>query len=135
MSSNVSESSVNCAAAMSSLSCGIEVAPMIDAPRNQRLATYPSASCTSVRPRHLASLDEGGHAQHLFCNGRAGFFLRWIEFGAAEHRHVALRPVNLVEVNVVGLQAFEAGIHCFRDHVLREVGATGTNPVAPARTG
>lgn len=39
ISCSVSWSRPNCAAAMSSFSCAMDVAPMIEAPRNQRLAT------------------------------------------------------------------------------------------------
>ena len=40
----------------------------------------------------------------LFANGRAGPILVRFELPLSEHRLVALRPVQLVEIDMVGLQ-------------------------------
>ena len=84
---------------------------------------------------NLAGLEHRGHALDLFMNRGARFFFRRIELGGAEIGHVALRPVNLVKVDVIGAQPREAGIHRLRNHTLGEIGAAVAYPVAPPRPG
>ena len=83
----------------------------------------------------LAGLDHRGHAFDLLADRRSLLFLGGVELGRTEHRHVALRPVDLVEVDAVDLEAFQAGVHRLGDHLASEVGAAVADPVAPARAG
>ena len=63
---------------------------------------------------HLARLDQPGQRFELGVDGREFPVLRRVEINRAEHRHVADRPVNLVEVDHLSAQprkAVVAGLH------------------------
>ena len=58
----------------------------------------------------LACLDQLGHGLELLVNGGFNGSFGWIEIHHAEGWHMALWPVNLIQVNHICLQALEAGI-------------------------
>src|SRR5207249_6074793 len=62
-------------------------------------------------------------------------FLRRIECRRTEVRDVALWPMDLEEVDVVDLQARQAGVGGLGDDLAREIRPTATDPVAPPRAG
>jgi hypothetical protein len=82
----------------------------------------------------LARLDEPGQRADLLVDRRPSALLRRIELGRVEHRHVALRPVDLIEVDAIGAQAREARVDRLGDHVGREIGPAVANPFPSPRT-
>src|SRR5690606_2714726 len=66
---------------------------------------------------------------------RPGTFLRGIERHRTEGGHVPLRPVDLVDVDVVDLQPLQAEVHRLGDVGGGDVGAAAADPVAPTRAG
>ena len=94
------------------------------------LAHAPARLVRQAVVADLARLDHRRHALDLLADRRPLALLRRIELGRAEHRHVPLRPVDLVEVDVVGPQPLEARFDRLGDHVARQIGAAVANPVA-----
>ena len=58
----------------------------------------------------LACLDQPGQRLQLLANRRLAGFLFRVVVQIAEGRHMALGPVDLVEVDHIGLQAAQAGV-------------------------
>ena len=67
---------------------------------------------------NLASLDQLAQGLQLFVNAGLDFVFAGIEIHHAKHRHMALRPMNLIQINHVCLQALETGIARFQ-YILR----------------
>ena len=82
----------------------------------------------------LPGLHQRRHALDLLADRRARRILlrARVEPGRAEHRHVALRPMDLVQVDVLDLQAREAGVDRLGD-VRRASGRCARR--APSRAG
>ena len=59
---------------------------------------------------HLALLDELPHRFELLVDRCLRALLGRVEIDAAEHRHVALRPVDLVQIDVVGAKAAQTAL-------------------------
>ena len=72
---------------------------------------------------HLAGLDQFGHGFELRFDGGRRAVLGRVEVQGTEGRHVARRPVNLVEVDHLGLQAAQAALAGFDDAGLAHLGA------------
>ena len=65
----------------------------------------------------------------------SGLSLAGIELPLAEQRRVALGPVNLVQIQIVGLQPREAGVDRGFDLLARELGTVADPGDLPRRTG
>ena len=83
--------------------------------------------------RTLPSCDQFGEGFELLADRRAYPILRWIELPLAEHRLVAFRPVQLVEVDVIGLQALQGAFDGGADVGAVECRRPAANPVEIAR--
>ena len=59
---------------------------------------------------HLADFDQLCQYLQLFGDGSGLAFLCNVVAGGAEHRYVAIRPMNLVQVHIVCLQAAQAAV-------------------------
>mmetsp|Transcript_21691 Transcript_21691/g.55231 ORF Transcript_21691/g.55231 Transcript_21691/m.55231 type:complete len:321 (+) Transcript_21691:414-1376(+) len=74
-----------------------------------------------TNPPHLACLDDILHALQLLLKRHVTLpLLRGVVRAAAKQRHVPVRPVDLQQVDVVGAQALEAGIHALLDLLARD---------------
>ena len=82
---------------------------------------------------HLAGLHQRGQRVQLLGDAAVRAVLRRVQVQRAEERHVAVRPVDLVEVDDIGLQPLQAGVAGLRDLGRREVGAAVAHPVHVAR--
>jgi len=60
---------------------------------------------------HLSGFDHIRHDLQLLGNGGAVVFLCNVITGRTEHRYITVRPMDLVEVDVVGLQPFKAVVY------------------------
>ena len=77
---------------------------------------------------HLARLDQRGHSLQLIVDGGDGLVLGRVKVGDAERGHMAGGPVDLVEVNHVGFQAFQAVFTGLDDVGPGQVGAAIADP-------
>jgi hypothetical protein len=68
----------------------------------------------------------------LFQNWRGFAFVVWVIRGLSKKRHVAIRPVDLIQIDVVGLQAFEAAVNGLLDVFSVDSGAV-THPSKSTR--
>src|SRR5262249_52284467 len=71
----------------------------------------------------------------LLLDRRTALLLGRVELDRAKHRHVSLRPVDLVEIDVIDPQPGEARIDRLGDHIAGEIGAAAPNPIAGSGTG
>src|SRR6185503_1386382 len=78
--------------------------------------------------------DQRGHTLDLFANRWTCALLVGIERRRAEHRDVALRPMDLVEIDAVCLQAREARVDRLGDDLSSQIGAPLPDPVPAARS-
>ena len=76
---------------------------------------------------HLARLDQFGQGFELLMDRGDRFVLGRVEIGHAKDRHMALGPVDLVQVDHIGLQAAQAAVAGVQD-VLPRHARTFTNP-------
>ena len=81
---------------------------------------------------HFSLLDQPAQRFELLVNGRGGALFGGFVVHRAKRRRVALGPVNLVKINHIGLQAFQAGIARSLD-VLRRHARAFPNPGHAAR--
>ena len=81
---------------------------------------------------HLARLHQPLQAAQLLVDRRDGAVTLRVEVQVAEHRHVARRPVQLVQVDDVGLQPLQAAFAGSDDVVGSDVGAAVAQPFIAA---
>ena len=72
---------------------------------------------------HFACFHQFGQGFELFVDGSERFVFGRIEIGHAKHRHMALWPMNLVQVDHIGLQATQAGVTRVQDVLPRHASA------------
>ena len=84
---------------------------------------------------NLARPHQRAHRLDLLGDGGALALGGGVEHRVAEVGQVSLRPVDLVEVDAIGLQAPKAGLAGLRDVGPVQVGAPAAYPVAPAGAG
>ena len=83
----------------------------------------------------LSGFDEAGESLQLLLDRRRCALLPRIVKRIAEQREITIRPVNLVQIHVVGLQLLKAAIQCVLDTPLSyQAGAsTYSSESAPLR--
>ena len=81
---------------------------------------------------HLAVLDQAAQGFELVVDGGDRHVFGRVEIHDAEGRHMAHRPVDLIQVNHVGLQALETGVAGFGDVRRGQVVAAAAHPAHAA---
>jgi len=77
---------------------------------------------------HLARLDQLSHGFQLLVDGSTGLVLGRIEIHGAKRRQVACRPVNLVQIDHVRLQAAQAAVAGGQDFGFGQASLIATDP-------
>ncbi len=104
----------------------------VDLREPRELADSPGRFVRHAVVADLAGADELVHRLDLLEDRGGRLLLRGVVAHRPEHRDVPLRPVDLVEVDVVGAQALERVVDRPADVLLRERGLAAAHPLAVA---